>query len=228
MNQPNNMERTNIIGEFINGKKQGKFEEYEYGRIRTICYYVDDELDGEYKEFYSNGKLSMHRNYVKGKIEGEDLGYFHSNEGDIGPLCKKSYYMNGILEGNSEIFYENNKLKFFNTFKNGKLDGESYEYYNNGQIKSTINYINGIVVGEEKQYYSNGQLSLICNHVINDNNSISTCEGPCIEYHNNGEVLAKYNFVNDKIHGEYEAFDEQGDLIEYSNYVNGVKQPENI
>ncbi len=206
----------------IDGKKEGPYKKYECGILTVACNYVNDMLEGEYKQYYPDGQISMVHNYVNNKIHGESIHYFRS-----GKVSTRSHRINNSLEGETIIYYDNGQPKTICNYKNGDLDGEFKYYDYNGQLKATYTYIRDSIyksqkVGEEK-HYDNGQLSFICTHALNKDN-ISNLEGSCIEYYYNGKVKTSSTYVNNKLHGEYKKYDEEGHLVEHCEYINGVKQ----
>ncbi len=208
--------------DIINGKKEGPYKKYECGILTVACNYVNDMLEGEYKQYYPDGQLSMVHNYVNNKINGVSIHYFRS-----GQVATRSHRINNSLEGETIIYYDNGLPKTICNYKNGDLDGEFKYYDYNGQLKATYTYIRDAIyksqkVGEEK-HYDNGQLSLICTHVLDKDNN-SNLEGAFIEYHYNGKVKTSSTYVNNKLHGEYKKYDEEGILVEHCEYINGVKQ----
>ncbi len=210
--------------DIIDGKYEGIYKMYEFNRLSVICNYKNGKKNGKYESFYTNktNMNSKHRqiaNYVDDLLQGESIYYFVS-----GAIATKCNYVDNHIEGENIIYHENGQPKYVCNNKNGKIDGEYKMYWKNGQLKEIVNYVNGNKIGDEKHYYSNGQLALICKHIIDENN-ISKQHGPVVEYHYNGEVKATYNIIDDEYDGVYEEFDEQGGLIEFTEYVKGVKQP---
>ena len=49
-------------------------------------------------------------------------------------------------------------IKFKSFYKNGLLDGESFEYYDNGKKKAYANYENGLLNGQSKKWMRDGTL----------------------------------------------------------------------
>jgi antitoxin component YwqK of YwqJK toxin-antitoxin module len=232
MTQPINIEKLRdferVECNIIDDKYEGIYKLYEFNNLSVICNYKNGKKNGKYESFYKNGKYRQIANYVDDLIQGESTSYFES-----GAIATKCNYVNHDIEGESIIYYQpengfNGQPKYVCNYKNGKIDGEYKMYWMNGQLKEIVNYIlnnnNSCKIGEEKQYYSNGQLSFICNYIIDENNN-NKQHGPVVEYHYNGEVKAKYNIINEEYDGVYEEFDEQGELIEFSEYIQGVKQP---
>ncbi len=209
--------------DIIDGKYEGIYKRYEFNHLSIICNYKNGKKNGKYECFYRNGQLRQTTNYVDDLIQGESIAYFES-----GAVVLHANYVNNRMEGKNIIYYENGQPKYICNKTNGEIDGEYKMFWQNGQLKEIVNYIlknnNSCKFGEEKHFYSNGQVSMICNHIIDENN-ISKQDGPVIKYHYNGEVKAKYNILNDEYDGVYEKFNEQGDLVEYSEYIKGVIQP---
>ena len=163
------LKNTNYLifeGEFKDGKKHGKGEEYYYN--------IDLALDEEYlnwqkreknKNNYFKGNLKFRGEYFEGKIingEGYDI------------------YGNFVLKIKNEKggeYYNNNNLRFAGEYKNGKRwNGKGYDYYGdevfeieNGKGKGKIfnydgflifegDYLNGVRNGKGKEYGVGGQI----------------------------------------------------------------------
>ena len=216
--------------DIIDGKYEGVYKMYEFNNLSVVCNYKNGKKNGKYESFYygktnTNGNYRQIANYVDDLIQGESISYFES-----GAIATKCNYINSIIEGESIIYYQpengfNGQPKYVCNYKNGKIEGEYKMYWINGELKEIVNYIiknnNSYKIGDEKQYYSNGQLASICTHIIDENNSEQY--GQVIEYHYNGKVKATYNIINDEYDGIYEEFDEQGELIEFSEYIKGKR-----
>lgn len=72
------------IEHWKNGKRNGIFTEKEGGRIVKEGNYIDDELHGEYREYYSNGKLHLKSIYNHGELVESKL--YNSNGEEITPF----------------------------------------------------------------------------------------------------------------------------------------------
>ena len=73
---------------------------------------------------------------------------------------------------------------------------------------------NGIKEGYWSRYYENGQLIDKIEYVNNKKN------GPWINYYRNGNVFVKGNYKNNELHGEYFKYYTNGTLKEKGNYKN--------
>jgi len=96
--------------EYRNGKRNGFYRKwFKNGQLREECIYIEDTLDGEFKEFWEDGTFRGGGNFKNGKPIGEHRYYnekgvlvneeFYSEsfENYQGELLQKWYYDNGQL-----------------------------------------------------------------------------------------------------------------------------------
>ena len=77
------------------GKKEGEqFEYYENGELRRHDNYVNNEYHGEQFRFTDLGKIWHKENYVNGKTHGEQIHYHYEN----GQLKSEQKFRYGIAE----------------------------------------------------------------------------------------------------------------------------------
>lgn len=98
----------NYKNDKLNGKKimyylEGQIETEKLNPL-SITYYEDGIINGEYKEYFSTGKLKRVGLYIDGEQQGE----------------WKEYYPNGSISSSSK-------------YKNGLLHGWSYSYNKQGE-----------------------------------------------------------------------------------------------
>ena len=134
------------------------------------------QRDGLYYEKYTDAPFTgnvigqQQGKISKGIQNGEWIEYW-----DNGKLKLKGNVKNGQQEGEVLYYYENGKLEIKGNFKNGKVEGEYLKYYENGQLKYKSNHKDGKQEGEWLYYYDNGQLQFKSNYketfVIQFNNA---------------------------------------------------------
>jgi len=110
-----NANRLIFYGEYLNGKRNGKWEEYYNSNINYKCFegeYLNGKRNGKGKEYYKKNKL---------KFEGE--------------------YLNGKKNGKGKEYSEDGKLTYDGEFLNGKKNGKGKEY-NNGLLLFEGEYLN--------------------------------------------------------------------------------------
>ena len=72
---------------------EGEYKEwYSNGQLWKHCFYKDGEPHGEYKSWDSYNKLQIHGFYVDGEKHG------HFKEYDFGRLYKHSIYNMGVID----------------------------------------------------------------------------------------------------------------------------------
>jgi antitoxin component YwqK of YwqJK toxin-antitoxin module len=108
------------VTHFENGMAQGLIQEFEIQddrftelRIYKECHFVNHKLEGELKEYSSNGVCLLLANYKEGKREGELYEY-----NELGEEISKCNYEKGVLIY-SEVKYEQTLTKRF--YENGLL-----------------------------------------------------------------------------------------------------------
>jgi len=79
---------------------------YDDGRIFSIEEYVDTIRNGNYLEFYKNGKLYRHLHFRNGRLYGKCMEYF-----DNGKIADNFIENDGIIMGSKFKYYENGSLK---------------------------------------------------------------------------------------------------------------------
>jgi len=140
---------------YKNGKKEGPSIRYhKSGKIATTANYVNDELEGLWKEWYENGQMKELRFYSKGKRIGKSTGW-HLD----GKKRFISNYVDGKLEGEDIQWWENGKILSKTQFHNGKEYGMSKKYYDNGNLEQQVPLIDGSPNGTAKYYNRDGTLS---------------------------------------------------------------------
>ena len=118
--------------------------------------YLNGELNGDAKEYYTNGNIKFEGEYLYGyKLSGKEYtednklkfeGEYYLNKKWNG----KGYDKNGKIiyilnNGNGIIkkFHDNGMLKFEGEIKNGKKNGKGKEYDSEGNLIFEGIYING-------------------------------------------------------------------------------------
>ena len=99
----------------LNGKKviyylEGQIETEKLNAL-SVAMYENDTLNGEYKEFFSTGKLKLIGNYENGKLVGEWKEYYPN-----GVIFKVSKYKDDRLHGWSSTFTKELKDRSINEF----------------------------------------------------------------------------------------------------------------
>jgi antitoxin component YwqK of YwqJK toxin-antitoxin module len=256
------------IGKYENGNQTGEWRFYEEnGQLEKIGRFENGKENGEWKEYYRSGKIKVIKNYSKGEWHGDYKSY-HEN----GQLSNKSTYKNFNKIGESLSYHENGTLmrkEYYNT--DGQLEGESNTYFENGKLKINIKVL-GIGHFHTKIYNENGDLKRESittstsagkywgyqqNGLYKDYNADGTLaksfhvnkekfDGECTVYYNNGAIALKIIFAEGMIWtvleqndingkplkigslndgtGSMNYYDDNGKLLNTETYIQGIKQ----
>jgi antitoxin component YwqK of YwqJK toxin-antitoxin module len=185
-----------LKGNWFNGEKSGRFEEYDEEGIKTYEYYTSNgKQNGEYIEYYSNGKVKKRGNYVNDK----ELGFFTEyNENG----SKKIEYnmLEDQLNGTYISYYDSGQIRMNGVFKDGKKHGYFVEYDEYGVRMDEYNMENGISHGFFIFYLNDGKISQKGNHVKGKKSGLFS------EYDKNSNLVITYEMENDKLHGIYKKY----------------------
>lgn len=129
-----------IKGEYRDNLKIGEWTQYYInGNIQAKVNYIDDELNGDYKEYYENKKLKIEGKYKNNLPEGE--WKYYSDEDNLLSIIR---YKNGMLNGIKEDYYLNGILSREMEFKDNLPNGKYKSYWENGSLQET-----GIIINSE-------------------------------------------------------------------------------
>ena len=127
-------EVTNEVGNYQDGKKDGKWISYcKHDQKIQEGNYKDGEKDGKWIYYLEDGQIWKEGNYKDGEEHGESVYYGY---------------------GNYNILH---KVKLENR-KYGKLDGKSIHYHVNGEIGRTENFKDGVRNGNDIFYDKDGEI----------------------------------------------------------------------
>jgi antitoxin component YwqK of YwqJK toxin-antitoxin module len=170
------------------------------GFIKQIYFVFNENIEGEFRQFYDDGTIWKTSNYVGGKRNGVEYTFSFDDDGNKFVFLTETF-CDDKKEGPSIQFYKKKYPQKIENYKDNKLHGSVSEYYQNGNIHKIYTYENGIPKGEYKEYHSNGVLykSYNCDaHLI--------CDGTYIEYYPNNQQKKIYSIKNGLIVGEYKEF----------------------
>ncbi len=184
------------------GKPVGYWKNYyEDGILKSEGNRKNFELDSIWKFYDEEGNIKLKINYDKGKKDGIQTTY------------RKDEYMvenyeGGIKEGLTNYFYNDGTLKKSVHFKNGLEHGYAKEFSREGLVIVLIQYKKGFIVSRE---------------YINRKDKNDLRQGVWKSFHKNGIIATEATYRNDKLHGYYKMFDNEGNLLRVEKYENGKK-----
>lgn len=131
--------------------------------------YLNDKLQGKYKEFYKSnvsnyntnilpsttGSLYLEANFKEDKLHGICRYYYKQKypyDNSKLKLCEELMYMDGVLNGTCQEYFENGKIACVKNYKLDVFHGKYTEYNEAGNIILDGNYIYGEKKGIWKSY----------------------------------------------------------------------------
>jgi antitoxin component YwqK of YwqJK toxin-antitoxin module len=123
----------------------------EKGALRAIANYMHDYKHLVYREFYTNGQVTMEEQYRYGMAHGP-LRVWHDN----GQLKLQGTQAYGRREGAETQWHQNGQIKTECAWQKDKLHGQWRDYYDNGQQKSQSEWLNGELAEDEKAWAQDG------------------------------------------------------------------------
>jgi antitoxin component YwqK of YwqJK toxin-antitoxin module len=151
---PENVVQTEIP--YIRDEIHGQLKQYyENGKLMAIITYEKNEQTGPMMTFFENGVKQLDTFYTKGKINGKYKTY-----DEFGDLLNEVTYVNGAKHGQNVVYYPKShgggicELSFY---ENGVLQGDKVTFYNSGEIMTTTPYINGKAQAYPKNFTKIGE-----------------------------------------------------------------------
>lgn len=220
------------------GKKQGVWEEKTATGISKGSF-ADDQKDGCWTSYATDGKLARIEHFVKGSREGiavdiDQRGY----------LVSEIYYLNNLIEGTAKRFYYGTNPASTIDYVKGKINGKKKIYYENsaGKIQeeseykddvkngasnyftisgdpvAEYNYVNNMLQGVQKSYYAGKKIMSEQEYTDNVENGFTK------EYYENGKLKLEGVYVKGVLSGVWKEYDEEGRLKLQGSYVHGEKE----
>lgn len=192
-------------------------EYYPDGKKQREYAMKNEEFEGKFTSWFSNGQIEISTSYVNGLESGKHVEYFESGKPQL-----ETTYVKGKISGLMMLYFEDGKTR-----KAIKYDPltfnliEEKEYARNGQLKFERILISGL------QYKSVTYDSITTNKILeqeelNDTKSSAPIkDGKSTKYFSDGKVLAEAVFSKDKLNGMYKEFDEDGAVVMSGEYQNG-------
>ena len=129
-------------GKYVDKKKEGVWKFYSSGKKGMLIgeeNYAGNKKTGYAFKYYPDGSVAEKIIYKDDKKNGEWIQYHHG-----GKLALKSSFVNGLVEGKYQAWYENGQTEFLGQYKYDVRDGEWIIYNKDGSVKYRIEYVDGI------------------------------------------------------------------------------------
>lgn len=219
-----------------NKKKQGPWKEfYENGRIKNESNFVDDLLNGYYKEYDEKGNLVLTMLYdkgaiVKSRVEDEPEIEIRNKYDQNGKLTYSGPYRNSIPVGthreygadgkvtNSFIYNDNGKLVSEGIVdEGGNRNGKWKDFSPSGKIQAEGQFTDNRRSGQWKFYSDSGKI------VQTGSFTAGRPDGLWKWYYENGSTLREEEYFQGERDGGYVEYGPDGKVIAQGQYLAGEK-----
>lgn len=102
-----------------------------------------------------------HKYYYKGKLYNGEVEIYYiakDNYKKTNKIYMKAKVVQGILNGQCKVYFDNGKLYKDENYKLGKKHGVSKSYYDSGKLFTISQYNKGSPTGEWFKYHKNGKI----------------------------------------------------------------------
>jgi len=221
------------------GMKQGSWKVfYDNGSIYKEMYYVNDVLEGIYREYDEYGKIYVNLRYENGNLTIDQEVENNSMEIDY----KNEYFENGSIKYSggfkSEIpvgihrFYDAEgkviNSQIFNDYglivaegvidETGSREGPWKDFYPDNRLKAEGVYFNNLQTGKWVFYYPDGKKEQEGTFLRGNYDGIWRW------YYQNGNIWREESYFNGREDGEAVEYDMGGNIIAKGNFINGEKE----
>ncbi len=235
-NNLSNSERINRTD--TKNRKQGIWKTfYPNEKLKTYANYLNDTLNGYFREYNAYGELLQEDFYVMG--EKKILSKEEKEKSLI--QVKKEYYSNGKIKksgaykenipvGNHKTYdekgtilktesYSNTGIKIGEGIsdKQDKKQGHWKFFYEDASIRSKGNFVNNKKSGDWVYYFKSGNIEQKGAY------KNGKAQGIWVWYYDNGNIRRKGKFNKGKEKGKFFELSEEGDTLSTGNYISGLK-----
>lgn len=200
------------------GKREGEWKDFfGDGKVKAKGLYKNNLREGNWLFYFNNGNTEQVGSYRNGKETGIWKWYYSTGE-----LLKEENYFKGKKEGISTEYAKNGEILMDGGYVENEKEGEWKIKINDFTAKG--NYVGDFRNGIWKYYYDNNNL-LFQGEFIQGNP-----EGKHMYFYPDKKVKEEQHFVNGIPDKHWKKFDEEGNLIVTITYekgkeyrINGVK-----
>jgi antitoxin component YwqK of YwqJK toxin-antitoxin module len=211
----------NGVGTLVGKIPDGPIKIYDKdGDLITETFIKNNKTNGDFKDYYKNGKVEYIGTYKNDLVEGLVKGYFEN-----GNLRTEIFTSRGKVNGSYKEYDEEGNLIEEAIYKNDiRISSKIYEYYSAGKIKFFKTLIlkpDGDVlrVGYTKGYDENGNVIFESEGFDKEDE----LHGKYKEY-SNGKLLHEGVFNHGKPDGVWKQYWEESGFMAYKIiYKNGEK-----
>jgi antitoxin component YwqK of YwqJK toxin-antitoxin module len=238
-----------VIGSYKDGKPEGVRREFaKDGSIKdgyilhnglVVGHGIIDEAgkkQGDWKEFYDNGRLRAEGKYVNNKRVGKWIYYFEN-----GKIEQTGSYDNrGLYTGDWKWYFEDGSERIIEKYFEGEREGDYLEYSSDNEVMMQGEYVNGSMEGDwtitvngfiEKgtyldnvkdglwKYYYTADTLYFEGRFVDGN-----ADGKHTWFYRNGKIMKSGAYMMGLKEGYWKYYDEDGKLVLKIKFEDGIEQ----
>jgi len=161
-----------------------------------------------YNKDWDNRQVEFAQDYVNGVKHGNEKGYYQS-----GRLKSVGKFIEGEIEGTTEIYYEDGTLRARVDIKNSLNEGRAVSYHLNGYKASEQFYFRGKLQGLARTWYEGGTLKTSVYY------SNGMKNGEFTSYHEIGSIFEEIKYDHDMPKFK-RVYAEDGSLIDETGFFD--------
>jgi antitoxin component YwqK of YwqJK toxin-antitoxin module len=193
--------------------KHGEFRQWHSsGALHIQAWYEDDELHGEFTEFYPDSRIKEKSHFHHGKRHGKSISL--NKEGQT---IREATYADDFLNGPYVEYLRNGKPGKKGNYQADVKSGLWEEYDNKGTLQRKVEYKNDMKHGRVSEYNPQGKIRSQGFYEKDQQ------MGHWIHFDNNGMKQSEGNLVNGKRHGRWVEYDKQGSPRRTTYFNEGRK-----
>ena len=215
--------------------KQGPWKEfYADGKIKSESNYVDDLLNGYYKEYDEKGNLTLTTLYEKGAIvksaidDDSEIEVVNRYD-DAGKLIYSGPYRNKVPVGVHREFRDGKVTNAFRYNDNGQklsegivdeagnMNGKWKDLYADGSVRDEGQYTDNRRTGAWKFYNESGKV------VQTGSFNAGRPDGLWKWYYDDGSLLREEEYFQGEREGGYIEYSRDGKILTQGQYIAGEK-----
>lgn len=196
----------------ISGGKTGEWKFYdENGILTEKGNYKNNEPHGPVTFYFNSGEKNSEMNYQDGFRQGYAVSYYPN-----GQIQSHGLYEDDVQQGEWREYYIDGTLKAINFYHNNELHGEQILFDARGQKHTTDSYEYG-KLNHSIAYLPDGTTYDTIRYKQSNNQYVVKVHYP------SGEVKKSITYLHGYKHGEFEAYDVQGNLTTKGEYFNNLQ-----
>ena len=183
---------------------------------------VDGKPEGWWKSYNEKGTLVSEGNRKNSLLDS--VWFFYNDSGDTTLII---HYKQGKKDGERVQFFQDERI--VETWVDDSIISPVLAYTYTGKLKRQTPYVDGVPHGMEKEFDTAGHIVKLShyNHgvltkreQINRTDQFGYKQGNWKYFWDNGNLKMEGTYVNDKRHGYFKEYDEEGNFLSVEKYDN--------